>query len=91
MATATRSVEIEPIDRLEAKLKRLVEMVERTKADLAQATAENQRIGLEMESLRARLAVGDSVASEVSVLRKERDAIRGRVEDMLEQLEALNL
>jgi regulator of replication initiation timing len=91
MATATRSVEIDPIDRLEDKLKRLVGVVERMKADLAQSTAENQRLASEMEGLRARLAAGDSVASEVSMLRKERDAIRGRVEEMLEQLEALNL
>ena len=91
MATVARSVEIEPIDRLEEKIKRLVEMVERMKADLAQANAENQQLSLEMEALRARVAAGDSVTSELSALRKERDVIRARVGDMLGQLEALNL
>jgi regulator of replication initiation timing len=91
MATATRSVEIEPIDRLGEKIRRLVEMVERLRADIAEAAAENQRLTMEADTLRARLAAGDSIASELSTLRKERDVIRTRVSDMLEELEALNL
>ena len=91
MATATRSVEIEPIDRLGEKIRRLVAMVERLRADVAEAAAENQRLTMEADALRARLAAGDSLASELSALRKERDVIRTRVGDMLEELEALNL
>ena len=41
--------------------------------------------------MRARLAASETVASELSTLRDERDVIRTRVSDMLEQLEALNL
>jgi len=93
MATkvATRSVEFEPIDRLEEKVKLLVAMVDRMKADQARAAEENQRLAREIESMRARLSAGEASASEISALRGERDAIRMRVTDMLEQLEALNL
>src|SRR3954453_22246313 len=89
--TATRSVELEPIDRLEEKLKLLVGMVERMKAEQARAIEGNQRLGRELESLKARLVSTESIATEVSALKEERDVIRTRVADMLDQLEALNL
>ena len=88
---ATRGVELEPIDRLEEKLKLLVAMVDRMKAEQARAAEEHQRLLREIESARARAAAGEALASEVSALRGERDAIRTRVSEMLEQLEALNL
>ena len=89
--TATRSVDLEPIDRLEEKMKLLVSLVERLKLDSARAAEENQRLVHEMEALRGRLASSESVVSELSTLREERDVIRTRVTDMLEQLEALSL
>lgn len=89
--TATRSVELEPIDRLEEKVKLLVGMVERMKADQARATEENQRLSRELDTMRQRLASSDALASELSSLKEERDVIRTRVTDMLEQLEALSL
>jgi regulator of replication initiation timing len=89
--TATRSVDLEPIDRLEEKMKLLVSLVERLKLDSARAAEENQRLLHEMEALRGRLASSESVVSELSTLREERDVIRTRVTDMLEQLEALSL
>ena len=89
--TATRSVELEPIDRLEEKLKRLIGIVDQMRADQARAADENQRLTREIEALRGRLAAGESAASELSMLKEERDLIRSRVGEMLEQLEALNL
>jgi regulator of replication initiation timing len=89
--TATRSVELEPIDRLEEKVKRLVDMIERMKMDQARTVEENQRLSRELDALRARVAAGEGVAAELSSLKEERDVIRTRVMDMLEQLEALNL
>jgi len=89
--TAVRSIELEPIDRLEEKVKRLVGMVERLKADQARAAHDNQRLTDELEEMRARLGAGESLASEVASLKEERDMIRTRVGEMLEQLEALNL
>jgi regulator of replication initiation timing len=84
-------VDLEPIDRLEEKLKRLVDLMDRMKAEQARANEENQRLSRELDGLRSRLAASEGVASELSALREERDVIRTRVTDMLEQLEALNL
>jgi regulator of replication initiation timing len=89
--TATHSVELEPIDRLEEKVKRLVALVDGMKSDQVRQAEENQRLARELETLRGRLASSESLAAELSALRDERDVIRTRVGDMLEQLEALNL
>ena len=89
--TATRTVELEPIDRLEEKIKLLVGMVDRMKAEQARAAEENQRLTRELDAMRARLSASDSALTELSTLKEGRDLIRGRVTDMLEQLEALNL
>jgi regulator of replication initiation timing len=89
--TVTRSVELEPIDRLEEKLKRLVGLVEGLKADQAQAAQENERLSRELDSMRARLSAGENLAGELNALKEERDLIRSRVGEMLDQLEALNL
>jgi len=88
---AVRSVDLEPIDRLEEKIKALVTMVERMKSEQGRAAEENQRLSRDVEALRARLASSDSLASELTALKDERDVIRNRVSEMLEQLEALNL
>lgn len=89
--TATRGLQLEPIDRLEEKVKALVNMVDRMKAEQAREADENQRLAREVESLRARLSASDTLTSELSSLKEERDVIRTRVGEMLEQLEALNL
>jgi len=89
--TATRSVELEPIDRLEEKVKLLVGMIERMKSEQARAAEENQRLSRDLDSMRARLASSEGLLSELSTLKEERDVIRTRVTDMLEQLEALSL
>lgn len=89
--TAVRSVELEPIDRLEDKVKRLVGLVDRMKAEQAHAAEENQRLTRDLDAVRARLAASETVASELTTLKEERDVIRTRVTEMLEQLEALNL
>ncbi len=88
--TATR-IELEPIDRLEEKLKLLVGMVERMKAEQARAADENQRLLRELDATRARLQANDSLETELSSLREERDVIRARVGEMLEQLDAISM
>lgn len=89
--TATRTVELEPIDRLEEKVKRLVDLVDRLKAEQAKSTEENQRLSKELDALRARIAAGEALNAEVITLREEREVIRTRVSDMLQQLETINL
>jgi FtsZ-binding cell division protein ZapB len=88
---ATQSVDLEPIDRLEEKVKLLVSLVERMKLETARAAEENQRLSRELESVRARLSSSEGLVTELSALKDERDVIRTRVTDMLEQLEALSL
>ncbi len=87
----SREVELEPIDRLEEKVRLLVAMVDRLKADQTRVAEENLRLSHELEAMHARLAGADQTAAELTALRDERDAIRARVTDMLDQLEALSL
>jgi regulator of replication initiation timing len=89
--TATRDVELEPLDRLEEKVKRLVAMVDRMTADQKRAAEENQRLRTEMDALRARAASNEALSLEITTLKDQREVIRTRVGEMLEQLEALNL
>ncbi len=89
--TAIRTTELESIDRLEEKLKQLVGLVERLKTEQATAAAENQRLSREVERLSTQVASSEGLSSEISAMREERDIIRARVGDMLEQLESLSL
>ncbi len=88
---ATRSVDIEAIDRLEEKLKLLVGAVERLRNDGARMADENTRLSRELDSTRARLADAEGSTGELSALREERTVIRDRVNEMLQQIESLNL
>ena len=89
--TATRSVDLEPIDRLEEKVKLLVAMVESMKIETARATEDSQRMSSELENLRGRLSSSEGLITELTALKDERDVIRTRVTEMLEQLESLSL
>ena len=88
-AVAAHAVDLEPIDRLEEKITRLVTMVGALRHAQARAQEENARLGQELEALRARLADADETNTELLALRDERDIIRSRVSEMLQQLEAL--
>ena len=88
---AARSIDLEPIDRLEEKLKMLVSMIGRLKAEQVRAADENARLARELEAAKARIADSETGLAEVAALRMERESIRGRVSDMLEQLEGLSL
>lgn len=89
--SSTQSVELEPIDRLEEKLKLLVGVVDRLKSEQTRAAEENVRLKSELDALRSRVAASESLSTELTALREERDEIRTRVTDMLQQLEALDL
>ena len=90
-AVVARTVDLEPIDRLEEKLKLLVGMVDRLRAENAKAADENARLSRELEAARTRAAEADAASSEMLALREERDLIRSRVDEMLQQIESLNL
>jgi FtsZ-binding cell division protein ZapB len=86
-----RTVDLEPIDRLEEKVRQLVGMVERLRSEQSRLTQENDRLAGELEMAQARLAEAEDSGAELTTLREEREVIRGRVSEMLEQLEALSL
>lgn len=88
---AARSVDLEPIDRLEEKLKLLVGMIDRLRADNARAAEDNARLARELDAVRGKLADADATHAEAAALREERELIRSRVSDMLHQIESLNL
>jgi hypothetical protein len=90
-AVATRAVDLEPIDRLEEKVKLLVAMIDRLRSDNQRASDENSRLMRELDAARARVSDAESANADVAVLREERDLIRSRVDDMLKQIESLNL
>ena len=90
-AVATPAIEFEAIDRLEQKLKQLVGVLERTRADAARAADENARLRGELDAARARIADAEGLGTELTALRAEREQIRSRVDDMLKQIDALNL
>ena len=84
-----RATELEPIDRLEEKIKLLVDMVARLREEQTQAADDNARLARQIEELRARLLDADGVSAELSALRSERDVVRSRVAEMLAQLESI--
>ena len=90
-AVATQSVDLAPIDRLEEKVKLLVGMVDRLRAEIARATDDNSRLARELDGMRTRVAEAEGVTPELIALKEERDLIRSRVNEMLGQIEALNL
>lgn len=104
-AVAAPAVDFEAIDRLEQKLKQLVAVLDRTRGEnarvnddlvrmrteLGRANEENTRMRAELETARGRLADAEGTGVELTALRQEREQIRGRVGDMLKQIEALNL
>ena len=87
--SAARTVDLDPIDRLEDKIKLMVGVVNRLRNDSAKAVEENARLTQEIEMLRARLTEAEGSDSELEALRDEREAIRQRVTEMLSHLEAI--
>lgn len=91
MATKTTTPGLESIDRLEEKIKLLVNTIVRIKAEQVRAGEDNARLKGEIETLKARIATAESAGAEVMTLREERELIKGRVTEMLQQLDGLNL
>lgn len=86
-----RSVELDPIDRLEDKVRLLVDLVTELRAEQSKAADENARLRNEVATLRAKVVDSEGAASELVALRDERDVVRSRVADMLRQLDHLSL
>ena len=89
-ATA-RAVDLEPIDRLEEKITLLVSMISRLRAEQAKAQEDNAALAHEINRLRSRVADADGSQTELVTMREERDVIRARISEMLQQLEQLSV
>ena len=90
--TPTRAtIDQEPIDRLEEKVKLLVAMIGRLRTEQARMADDHLRLSRELEAAKAKVADVEGSTAEVALLKEERDLVRTRVSEMLEQLEALNL
>lgn len=91
MATKTTTPGLESIDRLEEKIKILVNTIVRIKAEQARSGEENAKLKGEIETLKARITTAESAGAEVTTLREERELIKSRVTEMLQQLDGLSL
>lgn len=87
----TATVDLQPIDRLEEKVKQLVQLVDRLRTENTRVADDNVRLMRELEGLKARLTDADSSSAELTSLREERDLVRARVSEMLAQIDRLAL
>lgn len=79
------------MDRLEEKVRLLVSLLEEMRAERARTAEDNGRLVRQVEALQAQVAEAQGAMAETAALREERDHIRERVSEMLQQLDALNL
>jgi regulator of replication initiation timing len=85
------TLDIQPIDRLEEKVKLLVGAVERLRTERAAAVEESTRLTRELETARGRIADLERATAEIGTLREEREVVKTRVSEMLQQLDGLQL
>jgi regulator of replication initiation timing len=88
-AAVARTADVEPIDRLEEKIRRLVALITELREEQSRSADEQTRLAQEIALLRARLADAEASGVELTALRDEREMIRTRVTEMLEQLEGI--
>jgi len=91
MARTAAAVDLQPIDRLEEKVRQLVGMIDSLRADRSRALDEVARLEREVDAARARLSEAAGASAEVTTLREERELIRNRVVQMIAQIDKLNL
>jgi uncharacterized coiled-coil DUF342 family protein len=91
MSRPTAAPDVQPIDRLEEKVRHLVGLIDQLRAERAKTADEVARLQRELEAARTRLTDAASVSAELSTLREERDVIRDRVAQMIAQIDKLSL
>ena len=91
MVNTVQSLDMDTLDRLAEKLSALVQMLEQTRNELADTTENNTRLSNELEALQTRFSQSQQDGMEMQTLLDERDQIRTRVTEILDQLESLDL
>jgi len=87
----TATVDLQPIDRLEEKVKQLVSVIDTLRADRDKALDDVVRLERELDAAKSRLGETSGAAAEAAGLREERERIRARVAQMIAQIDKLNL
>lgn len=83
---STSTISIDEFQALEQKVLRAVEVVKREREARAAAEAEAASLRQQLQALQASSTAAES---EINTLTKEREAVRSRVEKMLEQMDDL--
>lgn len=91
MVRTGSTIDLQPIDRLEEKIRQLVGLIDTLRAERAKAVDDAARLSRELEALRAKLAEASSATAEASAMREERELVRNRVVQMLAQIDKLNI
>ena len=87
-----RAIDLEPLERLEGKIRKLVAIVEQLRTDRTSLADENARLQVQVDALQSKIADTEAQAgAELLALREERDRVRDRVASLLEQIDALEL
>ena len=89
-ATAT-AADLAVVERLDEKIRQLITLVEKSRAEATKLRADNDRLGKEVDALQAQVSDAAGVSDELQAMRQERDQVRTRVADMLAQLDALQM
>jgi uncharacterized coiled-coil DUF342 family protein len=91
MPRTSTPTEVQPIDRLEEKVRQLVGMIDTLREERAAAAEEITRLRRELDAAHARIADTANATAELGTLREERELIRNRVVEMISQIDRLNL
>jgi uncharacterized coiled-coil DUF342 family protein len=91
MARNGAVVDLQPIDRLEEKVRLLVSMIDTLRAERSKTQDEAARLQRELDATRAQLGAAEGASTELVALRDERELMRTRVVEMISHIEKLNL
>ena len=91
MSRSSATVDLQPIDRLEEKVRQLVGLVDTLRAERAKALEETARLQREVDAVKGRLGEAAGASAEAATLREERELIRTRVAQMITHIDKLNL
>ena len=90
MEASEQALDVAQVERLAVKVKGLIDLLERTRAELEAANRDKAALRGELDGLREQMEGASSErAAEVEGLLAEREQIRVRVQRMLGQIEAI--
>lgn len=85
------TIDLQPIDRLEEKVKQLVGMIETLRTDRTKALDSVARLERDLDAAKTRVTELETTTVEAGSLREEREKIRNRVVEMISHIDKLNL